>query len=173
MALPRLIILGLILTLAACGGRDREVTLTRLTHDGDGPDEFSILPGKPLQAPEDYASLPAPAPGAANLTDPTPKADSVAALGGNRAVLASSGVSAGDASLVRHSRRYGADSAIRQTLRVEDTDVRRRHGRVNILKIGPRDDYTDAYRRQWLDSQGETARLRRLGIETPSAPPPR
>lgn len=173
MALPRLIILGLILALTACGSRDREVTLTRLTHDGEGPDEFSILPGKPLQAPESYANLPAPTPGAANLTDPTPKADGIAALGGNRGALASSGVPASDASLIRHSRRYGASSDIRQTLRVEDSEVRRRHGRVNILRLGPSDDYTNAYRRQWLNSQAEQERLRRLGIETPSAPPPR
>lgn len=171
MILPRMTIVVLALALvAACGSRDRDVTLTRIKHTGDGPDEFSILPGKPLQEPEDYASLPAPAPGGTNRTDQTPRADGIVALGGNPDAL-SGGVRASETALLGHVRRHGSQSDIRRTLAAEDQEVRRRHGRVNIFNLGPNDDYTNAYRRQWLDSSQEQERLRRRGVLTPAAPP--
>ena len=51
MAMPHKTVLALLVAtvLAGCGGRD-DVTLTRIRHTGNGPDEFSIMPGKPLQA---------------------------------------------------------------------------------------------------------------------------
>lgn len=172
MTMPRVMMLILVLALAACGGRDKDVTLTRIKKTGDGPDEFSILPGKPLQEPADYTALPTPTPGAANLVDATPKADGVAALGGNPSALALTSVPASDAALVNHASRHGGNAGVRQALAAEDAWIRRRHGRVNILNIGPNDDYTDAYRRQWLDSHAEQNRLRNAGVETPTAPPP-
>ena len=55
---------------------------------GTGPDEFLVLPNKPLNEPADYSSLPEPTPGAGNIADPTPQADAIAALGGCSAVSA-------------------------------------------------------------------------------------
>jgi hypothetical protein len=130
------------------------------------------MPGKPLQTPEDYAALPAPTPGGPNLTDQNPLADGVAALGGNPAALNVGPVSARDTALVSHAGRFGVNPGIRQVLASEDVEVRRRYGRVNILNIGPNDDYNLAYRRQWLNSQAEAQRLRSLGIATPASPPP-
>jgi len=171
--MPRLLIMFLLVVgLAACGNRDRDVVLAKIKNEGNGPDEFSILPGKPLQPPENLNVLPTPTPGGSNLTDQNPRADGIAALGGNPGALVDSGVSAADGALVNHTNRYGISPGIRQTLRVEDIEIRRRHGRVNLLNLGPNDDYVSAYRRQWLDAQAERARLRRLGIRTPSAPPP-
>ena len=172
MRLPALSILILAMALPACGSRDRDVTLTRFKDNGPGPNEFEILPNKPLQSPEDYRALPAPTPGAANLTDQNPLADGVAALGGDPAALNPGPAAARDASLVRHAGRFGVTPGIRQVLASEDAEVRRRYGRVNILNIGPNDDYSMAYRRQWLNSQAEAQRLRALGIATPAAPPP-
>lgn len=172
MRLPRkMMMVGLVLVVAACS-RDRDITLTRFKNTGDGPDEFSIVPGKPLQEPESYSALPAPTPGATNRTDLNPKADSIAALGGNPGATAQTGISPNDAGLVRHAARYGTDPAIRQKLAVEDKEIRRNYGRRNILRIGPRDNYTDAYKRQWLDSHEEAERMRRAGVRTPTAPPP-
>jgi len=171
--MPRLIILGcLILGLAACGNRGEDFALTRVKNTGNGPDEFSILPGKPLETPENLSALPAPTPGGANRTDKSPRADGIAALGGNPGALVASGVSAADGALLSHATRYGVTPGIRQTLRAEDEAVRRRHGRVNILNIGTNSDYNSAYRREWLDSYGEYDRLRRAGISVPAAPPP-
>lgn len=162
----------LALMLSACGARDGDVTLTRFKDTGDGPDEFAIVPGKPLEQPESYNALPAPNPGGANRTDQTPLGDSVAALGGDPAALIPGGVSTAHGALLNHTRRYGVTDGIRQVLAREDAQTRRDYGRVNILNIGPNDDYTDAYKRQWLDSAREAERLRRLGIPTPAAPPP-
>lgn len=172
MRLPALSVLILVMALPACGSRDREVTLTRFKDTGAGPNEFTIMPGKPLQTPEDYAALPAPTPGGPNLTDQNPLADGVAALGGNPAALNVGPVSARDTALVSHAGRFGVNPGIRQVLASEDVEVRRRYGRVNILNIGPNDDYNLAYRRQWLNSQAEAQRLRSLGIATPASPPP-
>ena len=170
MTLPRMIVtIGLIVAVTACSGGNKP--LTRLKNPNDGPDEFLIVPGKPLQEPESYSQLPTPTPGQGNLTDQNPRADTVAALGGNP-TAARSGIAANDAGLVRHTSRYGTQAGIRQTLRAEDAEIRRNYGRRNILRIGPRDDYTEAYKRQWLDSQAEQERLRRYGVITPTAPPP-
>ena len=171
MKMPQVIMLILALALAACGGRGKDVTLTRIKKTGNGPDEFSILPTKPLQTPEDFAALPVPTPGAANLVDATPKADGVAALGGNPSALALAGVGAGDGALLNHTSRHGGNAGVRQVLAAEDVEIRRRRGRVNILKIGPNDDYVAAYKKQWLDPHAEQDRLRNFGIETPTAPP--
>jgi hypothetical protein len=172
MILSRVTLLVVVLaTVAGCSKRGDDVQLSRIEKPGEGPDEFSIIPGKELQAPESYNALPAPAPGAANLTDQNPKGDGIAALGGNPSALSAGAASQRDAGLVQHASRYGVQSGIRQTLASEDRDVRRRYGRRNILRIGPTDDYADAYKRQWLNSHAEQRRLRRLGIETPTAPP--
>ena len=68
--------IGLVLSLAACGGGDAEPNLLNIKQPrSEGPDEFSVLPTKPLQMPQDLASLPAPTPGGRNLVDPTPELD--------------------------------------------------------------------------------------------------
>jgi len=170
MALPRvLILLGLVLTVASCGWGNKP--LTRLKNPDEGPDEFLITPGKPLQEPKSYSELPTPEPGAPNLADRDPRAEGIAALGGKPGATAAGGIPASDSGLVRYADRHGVRPDIRQVLRVEDDKIRRDYGRRNILHIGPRDNYTDAYKKQWLDAQAEEERLRRLGIRTPSAPP--
>lgn len=173
MSAPRSIILITIaaLALAGCAG-GRDGALTRIKHKGNGPDEFNVLPSKPLQTPESYNMLPAPTPGAGNLVDPNPIADGIAALGGNPAATVAAGVGRSDGGLLNHANRYGVNQGIRRTLASEDAETRSRHGRVNIFNIGPNDDYTDAYKRQWLDSYAEQQRLQRRGVVTPSAPPP-
>lgn len=171
--MPRVIVIFcLMLGLAACANRSEDFTLSKIRHTGSGPDEFSILPNKPLQEPQDFSSLPPPTPGGANLVDQNPRGDGVAALGGNPAALVAGAIPAADGALVNHASRHGVTPGIRQVLRVEDESIRRRHGRVNIFNIGPIDDYTAAYRRQWLDAFAEHDRLRRAGVSVPSAPPP-
>jgi len=171
MNLPRILVITLIFALAACSSRKEETNLRYIRKTGNGPDEFSIIPGKPLQSPESYAALPAPTPGGRNLTDQTPNADGIAALGGNPTALTETGIAPNEAGLVSYAARYGVTPGIRQTLAKEDLRIRQRHGKVNILHIGPTDDYANAYRKQWLDAFAEQRRMRRLGIATPSAPP--
>lgn len=162
----------LALILAGCGRGGDDVTLTRIKNTGNGPDEFTVLPTKPLEQPENFSALPAPTPGGTNRVDTNPEAEGIAALGGNPNAVIPAGVGAADGALLNRARRNGVDPDIRPTLAQEDRDTRRRHGRVNIFNIGPNDDYTNAYKKQWLDGYDETERLRRRGVMTPSAPPP-
>lgn len=159
--------LAAVLLLTACGDRDRPPQLMNIRSATDGPDEFAILPPRPLQTPESFTELPEPTPGGANLTDPTPNADAVAALGGDIA-----GGARGDAGLLNHATRYGVNADIRAVLASEDLEWRRDNkGRIleRLLNVNV---YFKAYRNQSLDQQAELRKWRRLGIRTVSAPPP-
>lgn len=173
MMLPRKTVMTLLAVtlVTGCGGRD-DVTLTRLRNTSNGPDEFSIIPGKPLQTPENYTALPQPTPGAANLTDQNPLADGVIALGGNPAAVNATAPAGANGTLVNYANRYGATPNIRQTLAAEDKETRRSYGNVNVLRILPGDDYVQAYSKQWLDAYAEEQRLRNRGVVTPASPPP-
>jgi len=172
--MPSKAVLALLVTVivAGCGARYDDVTLSRIRNTGNGPDEFSIIPRKPLQTPEDYSALPPPTPGAINLTDQSPLADGVAALGGNPAALAAQTPAVGSGPLLSHVGRYGNTPGIRQRLAQEDRDLRKQYGRVNVLRVLPGDDYVQAYRGQWLDAYAEERRLRNRGVQTPASPPP-
>ncbi|MES0862277.1 DUF3035 domain-containing protein [Ruegeria sp. SCPT10] len=146
--------------------------LRELTPPGDGPDEFSVLPVKPLTEPKDYAFLPAPTPGGSNLTDPNPKADAVLALGGNPAATNPNGaIPASDSALVTASSRYGVPANTRQIVQAEDDEFRQRRGRWTGLRLFPVDRYQQVYERQALDPFAQTEAARRAGLETPSSPP--
>lgn len=97
------LILGMaaMMALTACAGGSK---LNNFRKVQSGPDEFGILPTKPLSMPPDLAVLPQPTPGGANITDPTPKGDAVAVLGGNPARLADQGVAAADQALIAMRR---------------------------------------------------------------------
>ena len=58
MARASIGILAAVLLVAACG--DRQPSLMNIRNADRGPDEFGILPVKPLEEPNDYAALPAP-----------------------------------------------------------------------------------------------------------------
>ncbi|EPX79711.1 DUF3035 domain-containing protein [Salipiger mucosus] len=175
MTLSRIVMMmGLIGLVAACsrgGGAPGETSLRNLRNNRATPEEFSIVPNKPLQQPESYAQLPAPRPGGANRTDQTPLGDAVGALGGNPAALRpGTGVPQGDVALVSRVSRYGRDGNIRATLAEEDYDFRRRKSILN-WKLFPDDEYNRAYRRQRLDADDALRWFRARGVRTPSAPP--
>ncbi|MCU0814947.1 MAG: DUF3035 domain-containing protein [Cypionkella sp.] len=153
--------------VSACGGGDRPPELMNLRSSTDGPDEFGILPPKPLQMPEDLAALPEPTPGGINRTDPTPEADAIVALGGNPARGAGL-----DGGLLTHVSRFGLNTDIRQTLAAEDLQWRRdNNGRI-LERLFNVNVYYRAYENMSLDQHAELFRWRQLGVRTPSAPPP-
>ena len=162
--------LALALTMSACSGK-REPQLLNLNAGSDTPDEFAILPGKPLQTPENITDLPAPTPGASNLTDPTPKADAVSALGGNPAVLTRPGIPAADGALLGYTGRHGIAPGIREQLAAADLDFRRRKDVPSLYRLFKKSRYFKVYASQALDQYLELERLRAAGIKTPSAPP--
>ncbi len=137
-------------TLVACGQNRERVPNQVKT----GPDEFAISTHKPLQDPANYSDLPTPTPGGSNLTDQTPNADAIVALGGR---VPTGGV---DGGIVTYASRYGVDPTIRAEL--SEADAKKRTGRGS---------YERAYKRFALDAYEEWLRLRALGIAVPSAPP--
>ncbi|MDV4144886.1 MULTISPECIES: DUF3035 domain-containing protein [Shimia] len=168
MRIMRVAMIGCVLALAACSSDDG---VRVLSSNGDGPDEFRILPAKPLSEPKSYTSLPEPTPGGKNLTDVDPKGDAVAALGGRRNAVHSDTIARSDSALVNYTGRNGRTEDIRGTLASEDEEFRKRRGRFANIKIVKQDRYNDVYDRYQLDQYQEQYRWRRGGATTPAAPP--
>ena len=156
-----------MVTLAACGGGgDPKLMNLRA---GSGPDEFAIVPPKPLEMPENLSDLPEPTPGGFNRTDQNPEADAAVALGGKPS--AAGGIPAGDSALYAHAARFGVDGGIRATLASEDLEWRRNNNGRPLERLFNVNVYYRAYSKQRLDQQAELARWRKLGVRTSSAPP--
>jgi hypothetical protein len=137
-----------------------------------GPDEFSILPTKELELPEDFETLPEPTLGSRNRVDLTPERDAVAALGGNPEQLDSTLIGSGEQPLVTAASRFGVSADIRETLANEDAEYSK--------KIKPRfferwvysdNAYLKRRKNDSLNAYEELERLRSIGVRTPSAPP--
>lgn len=161
--------LAAALTLTACSGGQG---LMNLDAGRTTPDEFAVLPTRPLSMPADLAVLPAPTPGGANITDPTPRADAVAALGGDPARIVDQGIGAADQALVAHASRNGTDPQIRATLAQADQAFRQRSSRRPLEALVGTSVYYRAYRGQSLDAAAELLRWQRAGAITPTSPPP-
>ncbi|QBX33334.1 DUF3035 domain-containing protein [Paracoccus liaowanqingii] len=157
------------LGLAGCSGG---ATLNNFKSGQSSPDEFAILPTRSLAMPPDLAVLPAPTPGGANITDPNPLGDAVAALGGSPERLANRGVGAPDQALVAHAGRGGSDPQIRARLAEADADWRARNGRRPLERIAGTPVYQRAYAPMALDAATEQLRWQRAGAITSTAPAP-
>jgi len=163
-----IIVLTTAVALAGCGSKG----LRKLQQPSTGPDEFLVMPTLPLTAPENYAALPAPTPGAANLTDPNPQADAIVALGGNAAALNAGGsIPTSDGALVTASSRYGVEPGVRASLASEDANFRKRENWNSRIKLFPVDRYKEAYRKQAINPFQTNQLFRNSGFDTPSAPP--
>lgn len=160
-------ILGLAVAVSGCSKKP----LRDLRTSSNGPDEFLVLPTKPLTTPDNLSVLPQPNPGGGNLVDPNPKAEAVAALGGRPGALVPGGVPAADGALVAQVSRHGVQGDIRQTLAEADAKFRKRQSRNTRIRLFPVDRYRQAYRRQSLDPFEEAERFRRSGLQTPTSPP--
>lgn len=160
-----MLLLILACGLQACARGEPDLITFR---NQEGPDEFAILPTKPLQAPPSYSALPPPAPGAANLVDPTPDADAIAALGGQPGVL---NRPSPDGGLVRYAGRYGVSPAIRGQLAAEDAAFRDGNRGRFLERLFNVTVYYNVYDDLALDQHRELERFRRAGIRTPAAPP--
>lgn len=156
-----------LLALSACGNHNKTPELMNVRSSTQGPDEFSILPPKPLEMPVDLAALPEPTPGGANLTDPHPFDDAILALGGKPP----SQTGTSDSALYAYATRQGVTPGIRETLAAEDLEFRRKHDGRILEKIFNVNVYYKAYAKMSLDQRAELRRWRRLGVKTPSAPP--
>ncbi|CUX80400.1 MAG: Beta-barrel assembly machine subunit BamF [Roseibaca calidilacus] len=157
-----------VLALGACSDTDQPILMHAAAQDRE-PDEFGILPTKPLEMPDSLADLPAPNPGGANRVDPQPRADVARALGGNPArAMAGGGV---DGGIVNYAARFGRSDGIRDQLAAEDLQFRRDNDGRLLERLFSVNVYHNAYEGMWLDKYAELQRWRRAGVQTPSAPP--
>jgi len=166
----KILICVIAVSMVTACSRNREPRLLNIESNTSGPDEFAILPNKPLQEPENYSALPPPTPGGSNRTDVSPHGDAIVALGGNPAAV-SRGIPASDGGLINHASRYGRSGTIRQQLAAEDLKFRRRKNGRPLERMFNVNTYFRAYRRMSLDQYAELERFRRLGVRTPAAPP--
>ncbi len=164
-------LLAALTALGACSSSDGAPDLMRFRNNTSSPDEFVVVPSKPLETPQNTAVLPVPTPGSANRADQTPVSDAVAALGGSPSALTRSGIPASDSALLAYAGRKGTDPAIRSTLDAEDVDWRKRHNQRLIPRIAGMNGYYEAYEQMQLDQQAELERLRARGVQVPAAPP--
>lgn len=160
------------LLVGGCGLRtaDEVPNLMNLSTPGRGPDEFAILPSKPLETPPDYAALPPPTPGGANRTDRDPNFEVAQALGAtargyNRPAPAS------DNALLAHATRYGVTDNIRRQLAAEDLAFRQQNNGRVLERWFSVPVYFKAYADQSLDQQAELERWRLRGVRTSAVPP--
>lgn len=163
------LVIGVFFMLSAC--EPKNPRLMHIRSATEGPDEFGILPTKPLEQPKSYAELPPPTPGAPNRTDPTPEADAVAALGGNPKLLGRQGIPGSDQGVVAYATRFGVAPGIRQTLAVEDLEYRRKNDGRLLERLFALNVYFKAYRPYSLNKYAELERWRRAGVRTVAAPP--
>ena len=170
IALRRAALLALGLALAACARG--EPNLMRIDRGGPSPDEFAIVPGKPIEIPDTLSTLPPPAPpGSGSRADPTPERDAVAALGGDPARMVPDG-QAPASGLLASAGRFGTDGNIRAELAAEDAEFRRRNRGRLLERLAGVTTYFDAYSRSELNQHAEQERVRRAGVRSSGAPPP-
>ena len=166
MRLRIIALISLAFGLSACS----DDGLRQLYPQGEGPDEFIIVPNKPLEQPTNLAALPDPTPGGANRTDAQPLADGAAALGGRLPPIDGT-VPNADGAMVNHASRFGVDANIRPELAKADAEFRRRKARFTQIRIVRQDIYNRVYADEALDAQDVANAYRRAGVPTPTAPP--
>ncbi len=150
--------------LSACSSDDAR--LRDLYDVGTGPEEFAVLPSKPLTIPSNLNNLPVPDLAAGNLADPTPKLDLIEMLGGS--IDNSISIPAKDKNLLKYVSRAGVDTNIREELAKEDRKFLRRMGVLTSVKLFRVDRYNQIYRKMTLSAPKELERWRSLGVRTPS-----
>lgn len=164
--------IALVGALAAC---DTSQGIGRFVAGEDnlqnGPDEFAIVPTKPLELPDDFAALPQPTPGGRNLTDQRPDADAIAALGGQPSRLDSTNVGAGEGALVAVAERNGSAANIREVLAAEDKEFREKNGPRLLERWFKVNTYLKSYEDETLEARRTNELLRRAGVKTPSVSP--
>lgn len=163
-------LLAATLLLPACSETKKRGLLSRFTGVGStGPDEFLVLPQKPLVMPQDLALLPTPTPGSGNRVDLQPLSDAQLALTGR--TVAASGLTRGDQALLAAVGAQNANAGIRAVLAREDAALREDSPGLLLEKIFTPDIETLTYNDMVLNAMAELAHLRALGIITPAAPP--
>ena len=172
MARSGFFLCGVVLALAACSQPDRNSndTLINLRSASVSPDEFLVMPQKPLETPESLTDLPEPTPGGTNLADLDTTNTAITALGGRGN---GRGIPGSEAALVQAVRASGGtEPGIRETLRAEDQAYREDRSR-RLARLEEDFEANLIYSRMMLDPYAELERLKGKGVRLPTAPPGR
>jgi hypothetical protein len=129
------------------------------------PDEFMVLPTRPLEMPANLAALPPPTPGAPNRVDYHPLAEAIAGLSGRPGVP---GNADGTALVAAAGPRV---PNVRAELAVEDAEWRRTHHGRLLDRLITRDRELVVYAPMVLDAPLEFERMRASGVAVPAATP--
>ncbi|MFO1141420.1 MAG: DUF3035 domain-containing protein [Amaricoccus sp.] len=150
--------------LAGCKGDNTLAGGLRAAGVGGSPDEFMVLPTRPLEMPQDLAALPPPQPGTINRVDYRPKEEAIAGLTGRTTIATASG-----GPLV--ARTGQGAPGIRGELAAEDVTWRQTHHGLLLPRLLAKDKDTVVYGGMILDAPAEYDRLRAMGVQIPAAPP--
>jgi len=152
------------LVLAACG-EGGLVGALRTSGAVSTPDEFMVLPTRPLEMPQDFAALPPPKPGTVNRVDYRPHVEAIAGLTG------APGPAGNADGAVLVAQAGPREPGVRQALAIEDVEWRNTHHGLLIPRLIAKDKATVTYAPMILDSAEEFERLRAAGVQQPAAPP--
>lgn len=154
-----------VLGLSGCQGDGVLAGLFKSSRINSAPDEFMVLPTRPLEMPASMSELPSPTPGAPNRVDYQPGAQAIAGLTGRPGVPGN----ADGRPLV--AAAGPVDPTIRQTLAAEDAEWRRvHHGRL-LERWIVRDKEVVVYGPMILDAPATYDLLRDRGVQVPAVPP--
>ena len=159
--------------LAGCGGDDaagNDPDLVERVIAGayEAPEEFAVVPKKPLEMPSDMTALPPPSADGTSRSEPNPRADALTALIGRPTTGSSS---AGDSALLAAAGAQRARPDIRAVLAAEDAAFRRRNQGLILDRLFGVFTEGERYARYKLDAEAELLRLRARGVWVPQLPP--
>ena len=159
--------LALLLAAAALGGCGDGGLAGGLRAAGIAgkPDEFMVLPTRPLEMPANLAALPPPTPGQPSRVDYQPIPEAIAGLSGRPGAPGN----ADGAALV--AAAGPRDPSVRAELAVEDAEWRRTHHGRLFERLTARDKEALVYRPMVLDAPFEFERMRASGVGVPAATP--
>jgi hypothetical protein len=157
-------LLAAAVALAGCGDGGLAGGL-RAAGVAGKPDEFMVLPTRPLEMPANLAALPPPTPGRPNRVDYQPIPEAIAGLSGRPGAA---GNADGSALVAVAGPR---DPSVRAELAAEDAEWRRTHRGRLLERLTARDREALVYRPMVLDAPLEFERMRASGVGVPAASP--
>jgi hypothetical protein len=152
------------LALAGCGEGGLAGGLRSVGVGTSSPDEFLVLPTRPLEVPPDLTALPPPTPGRPDRVAYDPRTEAITALRGSPTAA-----SPPASDLV--ATVGPAAPGIRAILAEEDVVYRRQNQPLLFERWFRPDRNRLAYRGMLLDADAEFDRLRARGVRIPAAPP--
>lgn len=163
----KIAILASLSVLAACSSDAPPVTLAEASIANGAPDEFLVLPQRPLEMPDDLETLPEPDLEAGTRVAIDPIAEAKRAVGGTGG---STRATATDQAMLAAARTVGVNPNIRAELRAEtEAKIARPGGLAGFLDIFRISDRKKtAFDDQRLDALGELKRRQAQDVRTPA-----